>query len=87
MMKFNVLFFASLRELFGVQSAEIKIPKSLNSLNDLVEFMGEHEKGPWLELSKNKKLYKVAINQELCDWDHKVSDGDELAFFPPITGG
>ena len=49
--------------------------------------MSKQSGGKWINLFENKKLYKVAINQELSCWKDPIHEGDELAIFPPITGG
>ena len=43
--------------------------------------------GEWINLFEDKKLYKVAINQDISSWKDPILEGDELAIFPPITGG
>ena len=53
----------------------------------MLSFLSEKEQGSWTELLNRKHSVRVAINQEICDWNDPLSDGDELAFFPPITGG
>ena len=86
-MKINVLFFASVREMVGINAKEVDIQDSENSPHKLLNFLVKSEQGLWISLHKDKHLIRLAINQELADWNDLLSDGDELAFFPPITGG
>jgi molybdopterin synthase sulfur carrier subunit len=86
-MKINILFFAGIREMFGAHKKYIEIEESKNSPDKLLRFLIEKEHGPWVELLNAKSTVRVAINQEVSDWDTILTDGDELAFFPPITGG
>ena len=81
----TVLFFAQVRELLG--TSEIKVVQSAQIHN--AETLREHlakTDDKWTKVMVSDKLL-VAINQELCAWDSAVSDGDEVAFFPPVTGG
>ena len=86
-MKVNILFFAGIREMFGVHEKYIETEESKSSPEKLLKFLIEKEQGAWVELLNSKDSIRVAINQEVSDWDAVLTDGDELAFFPPITGG
>jgi molybdopterin converting factor subunit 1 len=84
----KILFFASIRELFNQEKIMIDINAlSIQSADDLVNFYSKKEGGPWSELKNRKAKTKVAINQEMREWDTAFKDGDEVAFLPPITGG
>ena len=74
----KVLYFASLRELLDQSGAEI----------DAVDGMTVAQL--WLALNPSVAVPEnclVAINQNYAEWNAVVSDGDEVAFFPPVTGG
>ncbi|MCI5763382.1 molybdopterin synthase sulfur carrier subunit [Actinobacillus porcinus] len=79
----KILFFAQTRELIGVDQLE------LNAEFTTAEAVREHlaaQGGKWaLALAKGKLL--VAINQTLSPLESAVKSGDEIAFFPPVTGG
>ncbi|MDY6215828.1 molybdopterin synthase sulfur carrier subunit [Actinobacillus porcinus] len=79
----KILFFAQTRELIGVDQLE------LNAEFATAEAVREHlaaQGGKWaLALAKGKLL--VAINQTLSPLESAVKSGDEIAFFPPVTGG
>lgn len=79
----KILFFAQTRELIGVDQLE------LNAEFTTAEAVREHlaaQGGKWaLALAKGKLL--VAINQTLSPLESAVRSGDEIAFFPPVTGG
>jgi len=80
----SVLFFAQLREALGVQKIEIPIDQSL-SLTELLAFI--IQKNPHWEQALTRKNLLMSINQELAQVDSLVRWGDEVAFFPPVTGG
>ena len=85
-MKVNILYFAKLRESVGVE-AETLVINDNSKVSDLLNFL--HDRGEkWSEYFNDKKnLLRVAINQKIVDVDHLISDGDEIAIFPPVTGG
>ena len=87
-MRIKVLFFASLRELFDSPERTLDIdPDGILTPELLLGTFVESERGAWLELLNRKNSVRVAINQTLTGWREPLSDGDELAFLPPITGG
>ncbi|MCK6262150.1 molybdopterin synthase sulfur carrier subunit [Vibrio sp. ZSDE26] len=79
----KVLFFAQTRELVGVDSVE------LDANFDTVEQIRSHlaqQEGKWdIALEQGKLL--AAVNQSIVPLESTIVDGDEIAFFPPVTGG
>ena len=86
-MNLKLLFFASLREQFDFSQKEITLTKEVGSAEEFILVMSKKNRGEWINLLENKEMYKVAINQELASWSDPIHSGDELAIFPPITGG
>ena len=84
-MKINVVFFASIREDLGMASLAVELPDN-SSVSDLVKQLGDTHGEVWLQ-SLNAENIRVALNQTLVSDDPKLSDEDEVAFFPPVTGG
>ncbi|WP_038142223.1 molybdopterin synthase sulfur carrier subunit [Vibrio nigripulchritudo] len=79
----KVLFFAQTRELVGVD--QIEVDSSYETAEQLRLHLVE-KGGKWaLALEAGKLL--VAINQTLSPLDSPIQSGDEVAFFPPVTGG
>lgn len=79
----NVLFFAQTRELVGQDSLQVEATfPTADALRQHLAAKG----GKWeLALQSGKLL--VAINQTISPLTAEIKDGDEVAFFPPVTGG
>ena len=86
-MNLKLLFFANLREKFGFSQKEFTLSKKVRTPEEFLLIMSKQIGGEWINLFEDKKLYKVAINQDLSSWKDPIFEGDELAIFPPITGG
>jgi molybdopterin synthase sulfur carrier subunit len=81
----KVRYFASLREALGVSVEEIELPPRVataGALRDHIAARGE----PWTQLARTRNL-RCAVNQAMVGFDGRVEAGDEIAFFPPVTGG
>ncbi len=73
----TVRYFASLRESLGRERDQLEAGQ-VATVRDVLRRVGG-------EAWPSNLL--VAVNQEYADQDHPVKDGDEVAFFPPVTGG
>lgn len=80
----KVLFFASLKE--RLKCAELELDASnINSVSELRDTLVS--KGElWADALSSPNLL-VAVNQEMSNPNTPISDADEVAFFPPVTGG
>ncbi|UPR51256.1 molybdopterin synthase sulfur carrier subunit [Vibrio cyclitrophicus] len=79
----TVLFFAQTRELVGVDSVEVDA--QFKTIEAIRSYLVEQE-GKWdIALEEGKLL--AALNQSIVPLTTEVKDGDEVAFFPPVTGG
>ena len=79
----KVLFFAQTRELIGID--EIVLEQDFATADGLREHLSQKGDKWALALEKGKLL--VAINQTLMPLESAIKSGDEIAFFPPVTGG
>jgi molybdopterin synthase sulfur carrier subunit len=84
-MTLKILYFASLREALGQASENIDLPAQIANVGQLQAHLIARGEA-WEALRRTKNL-RVAINQQMAAPDAPVKDGDEVAFFPPVTGG
>ncbi|GAA6135810.1 molybdopterin synthase sulfur carrier subunit [Oceaniserpentilla sp. 4NH20-0058] len=80
----NILFFAQLKELFGQASVELNIETPCTVAQIKQSLIHNHS--AWAE-QLNKPTIMCAVNQDMVADDHIVNANDEVAFFPPVTGG
>lgn len=84
-MSLRVLYFASVREAVGQSAEELVLPAGVTTTGALRDYIAARG-APWDVLTCTKNL-RCAIGQQMQDFDATVKDGDEVAFFPPVTGG
>jgi len=83
----TILYFASLRESLGLAREQVALPPgNTPTVAALVESL-RNLPGPWSEAFAAKKAWRVAVNQRMADLGTPIRAGDEVAFFPPVTGG
>ena len=85
-MKVKVLFFAGLREQLGTSGEELELPSSVATVAGLRKHL-ESRGGAWQTVFADKRLVRVAVNQDMAQPVSALKAGDEVAFFPPVTGG
>jgi sulfur-carrier protein len=82
----KLLYFAWVRERIGKSEDNIALPKTIGTINQLGDYLETLDEG-YVNAFKIRDKVKVALNQNHVDWDHPICDTDEIAFFPPVTGG
>jgi len=85
-MNVNLLYFARLREVFGVSQEKLELPSAAATLADLLDSLRARG-GIWAEELAAGRAYRVAVNQDIVGLDARLSENDEVALFPPVTGG
>ena len=79
----KVLFFAQTREL--IDCSMLSLDTEFQTVEQLRLALMERGKRWQLALADGRLL--AAVNQEICPFSHPLKSGDEVAFFPPVTGG
>ena len=85
-MKITIRLFAKIREELGVDQFELALDEGEQTIEVIVGLLSDEHGAAWEQcLNAPNTLY--AINQQIVEKHQSVKDGDELAFFPPVTGG
>jgi len=82
----RLLYFAWLRDKAGIASEEVNPPSEVTTVADLIEWL-KARGGGHTEAFADPAIVRVAVNQEYAKLEDPVAAGDEVAFFPPVTGG
>jgi len=82
----KLLYFAWVRGKVGIGEEDVTPPAEVTDVAALIDWLkarGPGEADAFADLS----VIRVAVNQDYVELDHPVAAGDEVAFFPPVTGG
>ncbi len=82
----KLLYFAWLRARVGHAEEDVALPPEVRDVAGLLDWLRRRD-GLYAEALRDLKVIRVAVNQEYVGRDHPIRDGDEVALFPPVTGG
>ena len=82
----TVLYFASLRDAVGLSREQLPLPGQGATVSSIVDALCSRE-APWSVAFGPGRTWRVAVNQQMASLATPVKPGDEVAFFPPVTGG
>ena len=84
-MKVKLRFFAALRERFG-SGEDVELPAGVQTVGGLRDHLRARG-GEWATAFAANRPVRAAVNQDMVQADARIRAGDEVAFFPPVTGG
>lgn len=82
----KLLYFAWLRARIGCAEEELELPPQVREVAGLLDWL-KSRGGGYAEALRDISLVRVAVNREYVRNDHLLREGDEVAIFPPVTGG
>ena len=82
----TIVYFARLREALGKASEQLSLPAEVQDLSGLRAMLIARG-GAWAAELAGNRAVRAAVNQDMAQGDTRIKDGDEVAFFPPVTGG
>jgi sulfur-carrier protein len=85
-MNINILYFARIKESVNYSSENIDLPSDVTTVIALKNYLALRGEN-WANLFNGKQVIRAAINHALVDDMARINVGDEVAFFPPVTGG
>ena len=85
-MNITLRFFASVRETLGTSQEVLMLPSTLSSVGQVRALLVARG-GAWSEALAEGRALRMACNQVMCSADTPLTEGCEVAFFPPVTGG
>jgi molybdopterin synthase sulfur carrier subunit len=81
-----IKYFSWIKEHIGQSEERIELPVNVSTIEELMLYL-ENLNDKYKLAFKKKDLIKIAINKSYSSIDDKINNNDEIAFFPPVTGG
>jgi len=82
----KILYFAWLRQKTGIDAEDVDMPPEISDVAGLLDWLKERNSN-FADALADFDSIRVAVNQEFAELDAPVAQGDEVAIFPPMTGG
>ena len=86
MMNIQLRFFAGIRETLGASQESVRLPAHVHTVGDVRHYLRQRG-GVWAEALADGRALRMACNQQMTDANTPITEGCEVAFFPPVTGG
>lgn len=81
-----IKYFSWIREHVGKSEEEIELPHNIKTIDDLIKYLANLNDNYKSAFAK-KEIIKIAVNKSYSDITTQIFNEDEIAFFPPVTGG
>ena len=81
-----VKYFSWIKEHIGKSEEQIDLPSNITNVNQLINYLNEIDE-KYNIIFEKKELIKIALNKTYSSFDTNIINSDEIAFFPPVTGG
>ena len=81
-----IKYFSWIREHVGKSEEEIELPHNIKTIDDLIKYLASLNDN-YQSAFANKEIIKIAVNKSYSDINTQIFNEDEIAFFPPVTGG
>jgi molybdopterin synthase sulfur carrier subunit len=85
-MKLKLLYFAWLRQEIGSSGEDLDVPSTVATVDQLIAHL-RGRGGGYSHAFAEDSVLRAGVNKKVVDTSHKLAEGDEVAFFPPFTGG
>ena len=82
----DIYYFASIRENLGLAQEQIAVDAEITTVHSVVNALVKLHGARWDAVLRQSKVL-MAVNKTVARHDTAIKDGDEVAFFPPVTGG
>ena len=81
-----IKYFSWIKELIGKSEEHIELPHHIKNVNELINYLNEIDE-KYNVIFNKKELIKIAVNKTYSSFNTNINNNDEIAFFPPVTGG
>tara|TARA_B100000676_G_C18080687_1_gene850935 strand:- start:1852 stop:2103 length:252 start_codon:yes stop_codon:yes gene_type:complete len=82
----KIFYFSWVREKVGISNEDFSLPQHVTNIEQLAKFL-QSKGGGYSDAFADLSVIKAAVNREHVKLDCAISENDEVAFFPPVTGG
>tara|TARA_A100001011_G_scaffold34548_1_gene32935 strand:+ start:1736 stop:1987 length:252 start_codon:yes stop_codon:yes gene_type:complete len=82
----KILYFSWIKDKLGKSQEMVQIDNNIKNVENLIEFL-KNKNEDYMKVFNDTSSIKVSINMEIASMNDNINDEDEIAFFPPMTGG